>query len=99
MKASAAGFIGFTVFDYWILYTWTWHNTEDTNCIPFKKQFSKVQKLFQLSCGQKLQQPIRRVQMEGQYGTFNQCWHGKYTYEKKVAWVGLLSQVMILKYK
>ena len=37
--------------------------------------------------------------MEGQYGTFDQYWHGKYIYEKKVAWVGHMSQVMILKYK
>lgn len=95
MKTNAAGLIGFEVFDYWILYTWTWHNIEQTNCIPFKKQFSKVKKLFQLSRGQKPQQPIRRVQMEEQYGTSNQYWHGKYTHEKKVAWAGHMSQVII----
>ena len=99
MKTNVAGLNGFTVFAFWILYTQKWHNTEDTNCIPFKKQFRKVQKLFQLSSRQKPQQPLRRVQMEEKYGTFNQYWYGKYIYEKKVAWVGHMSQVMILKYK
>lgn len=33
--------------------------------------------------------------MEEQYGTSNQYWHGKYTHEKKVAWAGHMSQVII----
>jgi len=74
MKTNAAGLIGFNVFAYWIFIPEHDTTQKIQTVFHLKSKLVKYRNYYSCHVDKKTQQPIRRVQMEGQYGTYNQYW-------------------------